>query len=215
MTARVCGLSRAFPAANPVFQIEETENKRAEGFYDKMGTLGAHEIIVEARSHAKTFSTFETAEVSRVVDMYSERILDLKKDKRFKYIQVYKNHGENTGSRISHPHSHVLATPIVPHQLSLELANSKYHYLQKERCLLCDEVSQENRADQASHPSERATNSWLSAPSPPAWISRPGLSPYATIPFSSRGGPMSTEAQVSRRLHERHEAHRKNKIPIR
>ncbi|MGA3174767.1 MAG: DUF4931 domain-containing protein [Syntrophorhabdales bacterium] len=140
-------LVRSFPAANPIFQIEASENKRAEGFYDKMGTLGAHEIIVEERSHTKTFATFEAAEISRVIDMYTERILDLKKDKRFKYVQIYKNHGEITGSLIFHPHSHVLATPILPHQLYLELLNSQNHYLQKERCLLCDVVSQEIRQE--------------------------------------------------------------------
>jgi UDPglucose--hexose-1-phosphate uridylyltransferase len=140
-------LTRCFPAANPVFRIEAGENKRAEGFYDKMGTLGAHEIIVEDRAHTKTFSTFTREEVARMVVAYTDRILDLKKDKRFRYVQVYKNHGEIAGAHIFHPHSHVLATPIVPHQLSLELANSKSHYLQKERCLLCDVVSQEIRQD--------------------------------------------------------------------
>ncbi len=140
-------LARSFPAINPVFQIEASENKRAEGFYDKMGTLGAHEIIVEDRSHTKTFSTFNFADVARMVEMYSERIVDLKRDRRFKYVQVFKNHGEITGSHIFHPHSHVLATPIVPQQLSLELANSRNHYLQKERCLICDIVSQEIRQD--------------------------------------------------------------------
>jgi UDPglucose--hexose-1-phosphate uridylyltransferase len=140
-------LLRAFPAANPVFQIEAKEDKRAEGFYDKMGTLGAHEIIVEDRAHSKTFAAFQPVEVLRVIDMYSERILDLKRDKRFKYVHIYKNHGEKTGSYIVHPHSHVLATPIVPHQLFMELENSRNHYLQKERCLLCDVVSQELRQD--------------------------------------------------------------------
>ncbi len=138
-------LARSFPAANPVFEIEASEAKRAEGFYDKMGTLGAHEIIVEDRSHTKTFSTFDFFDVSRMVEMYTERIVDLKKDKRLKYVQVFKNHGEITGSRILHPHSHVLATPIVPEQLSEELVNSRNHYLLKERCLMCDVVTQEIR----------------------------------------------------------------------
>ena len=140
-------LARSFSAANPVFQIEASESKRAEGFYDKMGTLGAHEIIVEDRSHTKTFSTFGFADVARMVEMYTERIVDLKRDRRFKYVQVFKNHGEVTGSHIFHPHSHVLATPIVPQQLSLELTNSRNHYLVKERCLTCDVVSQEIRQD--------------------------------------------------------------------
>ena len=79
--------------------------------------------------------------------MYSERILDLKRDKRFKYVQVLQEPREMAGSHIFHPHSHVLATPIVPHQLSLELTNSRNHYLQKERCLMCDVVNQELRQD--------------------------------------------------------------------
>ncbi len=140
-------LSRCFPAANPVFVIEVDENKRAEGFYDKMANLGAHEIVVESRSHGQTYTTFDPIEMSWVLDMYTERILDLKKDKRFKYVQIFKNYGELAGSYISHPHSHVLATPILPHRLSQELANSMNHYRLKERCLLCDVVSQEIRQD--------------------------------------------------------------------
>lgn len=112
-----------------------------------MGTFGAHEIIVDHRSHTKMLSSFEPEELSRVVEMYTERIIDLKRDRRFKYVQVFKNHGEIAGSYIFHPHSHILATPIVPTQLSLEVTNSRNHYLQKERCLLCDVVSQETRQD--------------------------------------------------------------------
>jgi UDPglucose--hexose-1-phosphate uridylyltransferase len=138
-------LVRCFPASNPVFRIEDSENKRAEGFYDKMGTFGAHEIVVENRSHTKTLSAFEPDELTRVVDMYTERIIDLKRDKRFKYVQVFQNHGEIAGSYIFHPHSHILATPIMPAQLSLETTNSRNHYLKKERCLLCDVVHQEIR----------------------------------------------------------------------
>ena len=79
--------------------------------------------------------------------MYTERIVDLKRDERFKYVQVFKNHGEVAGSYIFHPHSHVLATPIVPQQIMMELANSRNHYLLKERCLLCDVISQETRQE--------------------------------------------------------------------
>ena len=77
--------------------------------------------------------------------MYTERIIDLKRDERFKYVLVSKNHGEVAGSFIFHPHSHVLATPILPQQVAQELASSRDHYLLKERCLLCDVVSQEIR----------------------------------------------------------------------
>ncbi len=138
-------LTRCFPAGNPVFMVEVGENKRAEGLYDKMGNVGAHEIVVESPSHTKTMSDFTEDELLILLDIYSERTLYLKKDKRFKYIQAFKNHGELAGSYILHPHSHILATPIVPQRIELELENSRRHYMQKERCLFCDIIAQESR----------------------------------------------------------------------
>jgi UDPglucose--hexose-1-phosphate uridylyltransferase len=138
-------LLRCFPATNPVFLIEVEENKRAEGMYDKMGNVGAHEIIVESRFHTKTMSMYTEQEFLLLVDMYQERMTDLRKDRRFKYIQVFKNHGELTGSFVFHPHSHVLSTPIVPSGIAREVVNCRTHYLQKERCLVCDIVNQEIR----------------------------------------------------------------------
>jgi UDPglucose--hexose-1-phosphate uridylyltransferase len=138
-------LVRCFPAINPIFMIEVEEKKRAEGLYDKMGNVGAHEIIVENRSHTKTMSMYTEREFLLLVDMYRERIIDLKKDRRFKYVQIFKNHGELAGSYILHPHSHVLSTPIVSSRIAREAANSRKHYLLKERCLVCDIVQQEIR----------------------------------------------------------------------
>jgi len=134
---------RCFPASNPIFVIEVGENKRAEGIYDKMGNVGAHEIIVEHPVHNMTMSSFTEEDYDFLLRMYEDRIADLKKDKRFKYILIFKNHGELAGSYIFHPHSHVLATPIIPQRLELELYHSKLHFQKKDRCLFCDIVSQE------------------------------------------------------------------------
>jgi UDPglucose--hexose-1-phosphate uridylyltransferase len=80
-----------------------------------------------------------------LADMYQDRMIDLRRDTRFKYVQVFKNHGELAGSYLLHPHSHVLATPIVPARIAIEAVNTRMHYLQKKRCLLCDIVNQEIR----------------------------------------------------------------------
>ena len=136
-------LVRCFPATSPVFAIEAEEQKRAEGLYDKMGNVGAHEIVVEHRSHTITMSNFSDEDLSRLFEIYTDRILDLKKDNRFKYINIFKNHGELAGSYLFHPHSHILATPIMPQKIDRELTNSKMHFSQKERCLYCDILNQE------------------------------------------------------------------------
>ena len=146
---------------------------------------GAHEIIVEGRPHVKTFATFDAGELFRVVEMYTERILDLKKDKRFKYVHVYKNHGEITGSYIVHPHSHVLATPIVPHQLFMEWENSRNHYLQKGKVPPVRRGQSGGETGQARGGSEQPFFS--PALSLRAWPSKCGSSPDSTAPPSNRG----------------------------
>jgi UDPglucose--hexose-1-phosphate uridylyltransferase len=138
-------LIRCFPATNPIFVIEADLNKRGEGIYDKMNNVGAHEVIIESRFHTKTMSDYTDRDFMLLLEMFQERILDLKNDKRFKYIQIFKNHGELAGSYIQHPHSHVLATPAIPQRIELELSHSKTHYRNKERCLFCDIISEETR----------------------------------------------------------------------
>jgi UDPglucose--hexose-1-phosphate uridylyltransferase len=136
---------RCFPARNFLFVIEASDERKGEGIYDKMANLGAHEIVVESPEHTKIFSNFSQSEIELLLKFYQERVFDLKKDKRLRYIQVFKNHGELAGSYIFHPHSHVLATPILPERIERELSNAKEHYIRKERCLFCDIVKQEIR----------------------------------------------------------------------
>lgn len=138
-------LVRCFSAVNPIFMIEVAEDRRGEGLYDKMGNVGAHEIIVENRAHSRTMSMYTREELQLVLDMYRERLLDLKGDRRFKYVQIFKNHGELAGSYLLHPHSHILATPIMPARVSRQVVATRNHFAQKERCLMCDILNQEIR----------------------------------------------------------------------
>src|SRR5208337_360794 len=65
----------------------------AEGIYDKMGPLGAHEVVIETREHDKKLSQLSDDEIERVLWVWGLRIADLKKDARFKYVSVFKNQG--------------------------------------------------------------------------------------------------------------------------
>jgi UDPglucose--hexose-1-phosphate uridylyltransferase len=76
---------------------------------------------------------------------FRERVVDLKKDGRFQYILVFKNHGEAAGASLEHAHSQLIATPIIPIMVTEELAGSAAYYDRKERCVWCDIVRQERR----------------------------------------------------------------------
>ncbi|HEU5393908.1 MAG TPA: HIT domain-containing protein [Candidatus Methylomirabilis sp.] len=137
---------RAFPDKMPVFQVEGDLGREGEGMYDRMRNVGAHEVVVETPLHATSLASLPAEDIARALQMFRLRIQDLKKDVRFRYIQVFKNQGMLAGSFIEHVHSHLVATPVIPRRLESELRWCKQHYDLKERCLYCDIVRQEVEA---------------------------------------------------------------------
>jgi UDPglucose--hexose-1-phosphate uridylyltransferase len=108
-----------------------------------MNGIGAHEVIIENPDHAKTLSTMSDGEVERVLWAFRERMVDLKRDSRFKYILIFKNHGAAAGATLAHSHSQLIALPVVPTFVRDELDGARRHFAEKERCVFCDVVRQE------------------------------------------------------------------------
>ena len=136
---------RVVPNKFPALRIEGELEPSGEGLYDRMSGVGAHEVVIESPQHDATLSTLPADTVADVLLAYRERVLDLKKDPRFQYILVFKNHGAPAGASLEHPHSQLIATPIIPIMVLEELKGAAEYYGMKERCVWCDVVRQERR----------------------------------------------------------------------
>jgi UDPglucose--hexose-1-phosphate uridylyltransferase len=134
---------RVVPNKFPALQVEGTLDREGEGLFDRMSGIGAHEVIIETPDHGKTLTTMSEPEVERVLWAYRERVLDLKRDVRFRYILIFKNHGAAAGATLEHSHSQLIALPIVPDVVREEIEGAKQHYAAKERCVFCDIIRQE------------------------------------------------------------------------
>ncbi|MEW6410185.1 MAG: galactose-1-phosphate uridylyltransferase [Nitrospirota bacterium] len=134
---------RVVPNKFPALRIEGMLDKTGEGIYDRMNGIGAHEVIIESPIHETTLSTLPLSAVRDVLWAYKERIDDLKKDRRFQYILIFKNEGEAAGASLEHTHSQLIALPIVPKQVREEIDGAIQHYDYKERCIFCDIIRQE------------------------------------------------------------------------
>jgi len=132
-------VSNKFPALG----IEGNLNRQGEGLFDKMNGIGAHEVIIETPDHQATLATISEQAVEDVFWAFRDRMLDLKKDRRLRYILIFKNHGEAAGASIEHSHSQLIALPIVPKLVREEIDGSKAHFSFKERCVYCDIIRQE------------------------------------------------------------------------
>jgi UDPglucose--hexose-1-phosphate uridylyltransferase len=134
---------RVIPNKFPALKIEGDLDREAVGHYDRMNGIGAHEVIIETPQHDKDLSDFSIAEAVEVYKAYRESHVDLQKDSRFRYILIFRNHGASAGASLEHSHSQIIATPITPRNVAIELSVSKEHYGLKERCLFCDLITQE------------------------------------------------------------------------
>ncbi len=134
---------RVVPNKFPALKIEGGLDRRGLGAYDRMNGVGAHEVIIETPHHFQHLGDAPVDHIQKVLWIYRERLVDLLRDQRFKYILIFKNHGAAAGASISHPHTQLIATPVTPLTLAEELDSARNHYLKKERCLFCDLIQQE------------------------------------------------------------------------
>jgi len=134
---------RVVPNKFPALAIEGELDRAGEGMYDKMNGVGAHEVIIETPEHDVGLADLPAEHIALSVRAAQERMLDLQGDTRFRYIQFFRNKGNAAGASLEHPHSQLIALPILPKRLTEELAGSKKYYGYKERCVFCDIVAQE------------------------------------------------------------------------
>jgi UDPglucose--hexose-1-phosphate uridylyltransferase len=136
---------RVIPNKYPALAIEGSIERKGVGMYDRMHGIGAHEVVIESPQHNLHVADMEPGKLEGVLGVCRDRMRDLTRDPRFKYVLLFKNHGVSAGATLPHPHLQLIATPVTPRAISVELDSARAHYHVKERCLFCDVIEQELR----------------------------------------------------------------------
>ena len=137
--------ARAVVHPSPLYRIEGEPQRRGDGLYDRMRPVGAHEVLVENPRHDGHLWNATDAEIEQFLLLAANRITDLKRDRRFKYVTVFKNHGPMAGQEFEHPTSQITASTFVPRRVLYELRAGREYFSQKERCVFCDIIAQEEQ----------------------------------------------------------------------
>jgi UDPglucose--hexose-1-phosphate uridylyltransferase len=112
--------------------------KEEEGLFRKMDGVGQHEVIIESPLHNQCIALMEDKQVEEILLAYRERYLTLREDPRFKLIIIFKNHGRAAGTSLEHPHSQLVATPIVPLTIRQRFEKAASHFDDDGTCVYCD-----------------------------------------------------------------------------
>jgi len=118
---------RVIPNKYPAFERGARVKHSDEGPYFMMDGVGYHEIII-TRDHKKQIAEMDAYKVAEILDAYQERYIDLMNKKSVNYIEIFHNHGMEAGASISHPHSQLVAIPVISPYIRMELDGAEnYH----------------------------------------------------------------------------------------
>jgi UDPglucose--hexose-1-phosphate uridylyltransferase len=140
--------ARAVVHPSALYRIEGEALRRGDGIYDRMSPVGAHEVLVENSAHDRHLWNASDTEIEQFLLLAAQRIQDLKRDGRFKYVSIFKDHGNSAGQEFEHPTAQLTATTFVPRRVLYELRAGREYFQSKERCVFCDIIAQELRQDQ-------------------------------------------------------------------
>jgi UDPglucose--hexose-1-phosphate uridylyltransferase len=140
--------TRTVPNKFPALKSEGDLARAGVGMFDMMNGIGAHEVIIENPDHAKQLADLADHEMELVIWAYRERSVDLRGDKRFKYMLIFKNFGLSAGASLEHSHSQLIALPAVPKTVREELLGCEKYFEYKDRCLICDIIREELQAEE-------------------------------------------------------------------
>ena len=105
--------------------------------------IGAHEVIIESPSHNMPTALMSYEQVEKILIAYQERYNELKKNRHFKFITIFKNHGWASGTSLVHAHSQLVATPITATYYHLKSDVAMNYYYDFGRCIYCDLIAEE------------------------------------------------------------------------
>ena len=134
---------RVFPNKFAALVPDGTPDVVWEGIYERMDGVGAHEVIVESPEHERELSELPLDRIEQVLTAYRDRSLALGRDRRIRYVLVFKNHGEWAGATQDHSHTQILATPVIPSVAAEELAGSRRRFEKSGRCVFCEVMERE------------------------------------------------------------------------
>jgi len=136
---------RVVPNKFPALTSEGENTRTTIGIYEIMSGVGEHEVIIETSEHDKNPALLDEKAVSVIVDTYVKRYKDISQKTDIKYVQIFRNHGKIAGASLEHPHSQIIATPVIPDIVQRKFDIAKRYYENTCKCIMCDVISEEKR----------------------------------------------------------------------
>lgn len=136
---------RVVPNRFPVLEPDGSPHRDVSPYgFVHMPGIGRHEVIIESPDHSADLARADNASLRAVLEAYRARYRALRADgDGGGVILIFRNHGPQAGTSISHPHSQIVAAPVVPVQIRHRFEVAMQHFDDLGTCLYVDLVDRE------------------------------------------------------------------------
>jgi len=110
-------------------------------------SYGKCEVILYSPEHTITLPELPVPHIRKLVDLWTERYIEMAKDEKIKYVFIFENRGEVVGVTMPHPHGQIYGYSFIPKRVELELDSCKEHFDRKGTCLICDMTEEEKSTE--------------------------------------------------------------------
>ncbi len=139
-------LVRVVPNLYPAFTPSDEQTTMINKNLASVKALGHHEVIIESPCHNEHPGSARVSQLIHLINAYLDRLNDLSIKNYVKHISIFRNHGREAGTSLSHAHTQLISTPFVPKILEEEFEASKSFWKTNHSCLLCDVLAKEKES---------------------------------------------------------------------
>jgi len=136
-------LARVIPNLYPAFTPPANQDMSITDTPIMLKAIGHHEVVVESPLHTEHPSIARVSQLGHVINVYLDRLNVLSRKAYVKHVTIFRNHGQEAGASLSHPHTQIIASPIIPTLVEKELESSKKYWNIHQECVFCDILQRE------------------------------------------------------------------------
>jgi UDPglucose--hexose-1-phosphate uridylyltransferase len=111
--------------------------------YTVAPAYGKCEVILYSDDHNASFCDLSEEHIAKLVNLWTDRFIELEKDERIKYVYIFENRGETVGVSIIHPHGQIYGYSVIPKKIEIELESCEEYYSEHKKCLFCRMTEEE------------------------------------------------------------------------
>lgn len=108
-----------------------------QGMHRWINGVGYHDVVVDHPQHNTTLALMAPHEVQAALETMQYRGRIISADPQIQQIIYFKNHGRRAGASLSHPHTQIIALPMVPTDVVRRMREARHHFEETGGCVFC------------------------------------------------------------------------------